>query len=136
MVAKKTLLKTMLGLLAPHHGEVIVDGQSLSSLDTCARSRLIGYVPQVHTATFPFSVRGIVLMGRTTYQSILSAPSEHDHNVTDRVIAAMGLRNLAERLYNEISGGERSLTLIARAVAQEPLYIISDEPTASLDLGH
>lgn len=133
---KTTLLKTMLGLLTPHGGNIILDGHAMADLTARARAQLIAYVPQVHAATFPFSVRDIVLMGRTAYQGLFSAPSQRDHAITDDVIEAMGLRAFADRPYNEISGGERQLALIARAVAQEPRYIILDEPTASLDLSH
>ncbi len=133
---KTTLLKTMLGLLPPHDGAITINGQKLTTLDARARAQLIAYVPQVHTATFPFSVRDIVLMGRTAHQSLFGAPSKRDHAITDDVIDAMGLRAFADRPYHEISGGERQLALIARALAQEARTIILDEPTASLDLSH
>ncbi len=133
---KTTLLKTLLGLLAPIAGEVRLDGRPLGRYSDRERARLVAYVPQVHNATFAFPVETIVLMGRTAHGGLFSRPSNADRAVAARVLERFGIAHLAERPYTMISGGERQLALLARALAQEPQFIVLDEPTASLDFGN
>jgi iron complex transport system ATP-binding protein len=133
---KTTLLKTMLGLLKPHGGSVSLDGLSLAAMPVGQRARLIGYVPQAHAGIFAFSVRDVVLMGRTAYQGVFAKPTALDRTIADDEIQRLGIGHLADQPYTMISGGERQLVLIARALAQQPRYVVLDEPTASLDFGN
>jgi len=133
---KTTLLKTLLGLLAPLAGEAAIDGRSLVNLSVRERARHIAYVPQLHTPTFAFTVEAVVLMGRTAHGSLFARPSAHDRAVARQSLTRFGIDQLAERPYTMISGGERQLVLLARALAQEPQFIVLDEPTASLDFGN
>jgi iron complex transport system ATP-binding protein len=133
---KTTLLKTLLGLLAPLAGEARIDGRSLASYSIRERARRIAYVPQLHTPTFAFTVETVVLMGRTAHGNLFSRPSAKDRAVAARALAEFGIETLAPRAYTMISGGERQLVLLARALAQEPQFIVLDEPTASLDFGN
>ena len=133
---KTTLLKTLLGLLAPKAGEVRLGDKSLSSYGSRERARMIAYVPQSHAATFAFTVETVVLMGRTAHGNLFSRPTEADRAVAARVLERFGIAHLAGRPYTMISGGERQLALLARALAQEPQFIVLDEPTASLDFGN
>jgi iron complex transport system ATP-binding protein len=133
---KTTLMKTLLGLLPPLHGRVLLDGEDIARLSRKHLARIIGYVPQAHSAFFPFTVNDIVLMGRSAHISLFAAPSPGDRAVAERALALLGIGHLKARIYTEISGGERQLVLIARALAQEPRILIMDEPTASLDFGN
>ncbi len=133
---KTTLLKTLLGLLPARGGSLALDGQSVATLSPPQRARALGYVPQAHAGTFAFTVLSVVLMGRSAHGGLFAAPSPHDHAVAHAMLERLGIDRLAERPYTLISGGERQLVLIARALAQEPAYVVLDEPTASLDFGN
>jgi iron complex transport system ATP-binding protein len=133
---KTTLLRTLLGLLRPRAGEVRVAGRLLESCSAVERARMVAYVPQSHVATFAFDVETIVLMGRTAHGNLFSRPTENDRAVVRAVLERLGIAHLAVRPYTMISGGERQLALLARALAQEPQFIVLDEPTASLDFGN
>ena len=133
---KTTLLKTLLGILPPQAGAVAIGGRAMSAISIRERARLIAYVPQVHNPTFAFTVESVVLMGRTAHGNLFSAPSAHDRDIAARVLDQFGISHLAGRAYTMISGGERQLVLLARALAQEPQFVVLDEPTASLDFGN
>jgi iron complex transport system ATP-binding protein len=133
---KTTLLKTLLGILKPRGGEVAIGGRSLADISVRERARLIAYVPQVHVPTFAFTVESVVLMGRTAHGTLFSRPSAHDRAVAARMLEQFGIPHLTARPYTMISGGERQLVLLARALAQEPQFVVLDEPTASLDFGN
>lgn len=133
---KTTLLKTLLGLIRPKAGTVLLDGKPLDSLSIRDRARIIAYVPQVHSGTFAYSVETVVLMGRTAHGGLFSRPSARDVAVAAQALDRFGIGHLAQRPYTLISGGERQLVLLARALAQEPRFVVLDEPTASLDFGN
>jgi len=133
---KTTLLKTLLGILPPLAGTALIDGKPITSYAAAERARRIAYVPQSHVPTFGFTVETVVLMGRTAHGSLFSAPSAADRLVAGRALERFGITSLKERPYTMISGGERQLVLLARALAQEPQFIVLDEPTASLDFGN
>ncbi|MEY4599904.1 MAG: hypothetical protein RLZZ445_2701 [Pseudomonadota bacterium] len=133
---KTTLFKTLLGLLPIQCGKVMLNDCELQQLERDEIARLVSYVPQAHGAFFPYSVRDVVLMGRTAHTGLFAAPSARDHDVALDAIRRMGIAYLAEAIYTQISGGERQLVLIARALAQEARMVVMDEPTANLDFGN
>ena len=133
---KTTLFRTILGLLSPLGGTVVIDGESLAGWSRPRLARVLGYVPQAQLGVFPFTVREVVLMGRTAHIGPFATPSRRDVALAEATLEALGVAHLAERPYTEVSGGERQMTLVARALAQEPRVLVMDEPTASLDFGN
>jgi len=133
---KTTLFKTLLGLLPARAGRVHLDGADLFTLSRTAVARAIAYVPQAHAAFFPFTVREVVVMGRASRLGPFSAPGPADEAAAERALETLGIGHLSGKIYTEISGGERQLVLIARALSGEPRLLMMDEPTASLDFGN
>ena len=133
---KTTLFRTLLRLLEPRDGAVLVDGASIAAWPRRRIARVFGYVPQAQLGTFPFTAREVVLMGRTAHVGLFGSPSTYDRRQAEAALDALGIAHLADRPYPEMSGGERQLALVARAVAQEPAILVMDEPTASLDFGN
>jgi len=133
---KTTLFKTMLGLIPAQGGEVRYADAPLARMARAEVARIAGYVPQAHTGYFPFSVFDVVLMGRAAHLGPFASPGKRDREIAQRALATIGIERLADAIYTRISGGERQMTLIARALAQEPSILVMDEPTASLDFGN
>ncbi|MGU3537508.1 ABC transporter ATP-binding protein [Methylobacterium sp. A54F] len=133
---KTTLFKTLLGLLPAQGGRVRLDGADIAGWPRAQVARAIAYVPQAHAALFPFTAEAVVLMGRASRIAPFASPGAADRAAAAAALAALGIGHLADRVYTELSGGERQLVLIARALAGEPRLLVMDEPTASLDFGN
>jgi len=130
---KTTLLKCMNALVVPEKGSIEINQKDIFKIGRGELARLVGFVPQSHTPSFPYTVGDIVLMGRVSCMGIFQQPSSEDYAKSDIAIELLGLSALRDRPYTQISGGERQLVLIARAIAQEPAALLLDEPTAHLD---
>ena len=135
-VGKSTLLKSLLGFLPLHQGVFLIDGKEIPYRDRRGMARLIGYVPQSHEPPFPFRVLDVVVMGSIARNRFFSGPSQKEFEQAARVLDLLGISRLRDCVYTEISGGERQMVLIARALMQEPHFLVMDEPTANLDLGN
>jgi iron complex transport system ATP-binding protein len=135
-VGKTTLFKTLLGLIAPLTGSIDVGGESLAGLSRTAVARQVGYVPLASPPDFTYTVLDLVVMGRTAYLGPFSQPRQADYDIATAALDALGIAPLAERDSTRISGGQRQLVLVARALAQEAQVLVMDEPTASLDLAN
>lgn len=133
---KTTLLRCILGLNRINKGEVIINGKNLKDMPQKERAKLMAYVPQAYTLSFPYSVIEVVLMGRTAHLVNGRRPSKKDLNIAYGALESLGILHLKDRLFNEISGGERQMVLVARAIAQRAKILIMDEPTANLDYGN
>jgi iron complex transport system ATP-binding protein len=133
---KTTLFRTLLGLLAPIAGKVSVGGRELAELSRAEVARALAYVPQASTSHFDFSLAEVVEMGRTAHLSTFARPGKRDREISLAALERMGIASLAARPVNAVSGGERQLALIARALATEARAVIMDEPTANLDFAN
>jgi iron complex transport system ATP-binding protein len=130
---KTTLLEILSGVRSPDVGQVRLHGTSVHQMAAHTRAQKIGLVPQTHAPVFAFSVRDVVMMGRTPYLGLFGTPDRRDRALVDEAIEMVGLTALRERPYTELSGGERQLALIARGLAQQTEILLLDEPTAHLD---
>jgi ABC-type cobalamin/Fe3+-siderophores transport system ATPase subunit len=133
---KTTLFKTILNLYQAETGRVILAKEDITYWSRERIAQHVGYVPQQHTPPFPYKVIDVVLMGRSAHLKVYQAPQAKDYYIADEALATMGILELRDKIYTEISGGERQLVLIARSLAQQPKVLIMDEPTANLDFGN
>ena len=128
---KSTLLKCLNKILRPEKGSVLLDGEDLLKMSGNEVARTLGYVPQKYGEE-RLTVYDTVLMGRKPY--IRWAAAENDFQAVERVLQIMHLEDYAMRPIHELSGGEMQKVIIARALAQEPKFLLLDEPISSLDL--
>ncbi|WP_027399116.1 ABC transporter ATP-binding protein [Anaerovorax odorimutans] len=135
-VGKTTLFKSLLGFLPLHGGNISLDGKPLCFSDYKRQAALIGYVPQVHEPPFPFQVLDVVVMGSIVRMNYFSGPSHGEYSKAEEILEMLGVSYLSNKVYTEISGGERQMVLIARALMQEPKFLMMDEPTSNLDFGN
>lgn len=135
-VGKSTLFRCMLGSLRPAKGNISIDGTSVSHLSAAQLARRIAFIPQSHNPVFNYSVFDMVLMGTTSQTGIFSAPGKYQAELAENALEKLGISHLKERSYSHISGGERQLVLIARALAQQAKILVMDEPSANLDFGN
>ncbi|MBM3695346.1 MAG: ABC transporter ATP-binding protein [Actinobacteria bacterium] len=133
---KTTLLHVVLGWLAPRGGEVVVAGRPQGEISPRRRGRLVALVPQTEHVPFDFSVLEYVLMGRTPHLGVLGMPGAQDHRIALETLESLGLDHLSRRPVPELSGGERQMVTLARALAQRTPILLLDEPTAHLDLSN
>ncbi|MCU6763291.1 Iron(3+)-hydroxamate import ATP-binding protein FhuC [uncultured Roseburia sp.] len=135
-VGKSTLFRNILGILSGYKGTILVNEQNTEGLSIEQMAKLIAYIPQSHETTFNFSVFDMVLMGTTSQTSLISIPGKKQRELVEAALERLGIGHLKNRGFAQISGGERQLTLIARALVQQTKVLIMDEPTANLDYGN
>lgn len=133
---KSTLLDLLIGIHKPSKGKIYLNGQDLSLLSATETARLVAYVPQNSVINMDYSVFEYILFGRSCHIPLGKSPGPHDYEKAHRYAEACGIAELLDKDINKVSGGEKQLAGIARALAQESPLIIMDEPTASLDLGN
>ena len=135
-VGKSTLFRCILGLLTDYSGKVLFDGQDSRSFSVREAARHVAYIPQSSAPVFNFSAFDIVLMGRTSAMRSFHSPRQEDIDKGHWAMEKIGISHLETRCFHRLSGGERQLVLIARAICQDAPVLMLDEPTANLDFGN
>lgn len=130
---KTTLLDTIMAVHRPEKGSITLLDRPLSSYRRHQIAAEIAYVPQIHDVYFPYTVREMVLMGRTAYTGLFGEPKEEDEEICLAAMRRVGVERFADQPYSRLSGGEIKLVLLARALGQQTRLIVMDEPTAHLD---
>lgn len=133
---KSTCLRSMLGLIPRDAGEIHFLGRSLENHPVQTRARQIGYLPQNAECQWPMTVERVVMLGRLPYLPPWGHPAPRDHTAVLDAMGSVDVAHLAHRPVNELSGGERSRVLLARALAGEPRLLFADEPSSGLDPYH
>ena len=133
---KTTLFRCCLNFLQPSSGQICLFNKPVSSFTPAHLARHVAYVPQAHQLTFPFTVREVVEMGRSPHKGLRLSLSRLDREVVAHVMDRVGITHLGSRVYSSLSGGQRQLALIARALAQSAELLFMDEPTSSLDFSN
>ncbi len=131
---KTTLLNAVTGLVRPTRGRIVIMGRDGEGLGERERARLVAVVPQAWGRDFPFTCKGVVLMGRYPHLGLLGGYGVRDHAIAARAMEQTCVPHLSGRPFDQVSGGEAQSVIIARALAQETPVLLLDEGTSGLDL--
>ncbi len=133
---KTSIIKALSRVLPLRSGKILLDGQDINGLSRSQMAKMIGVVPQNPLMPETFTVAEVVLLGRTPHLGLLRHESARDLKIVEWAMERTGISTLASRKIGELSGGERQRVTVARVLAQEPVAILLDEPTANLDINH
>ena len=133
---KSTLLRCLCNLYRLKAGSISIDGREIGLYRPADLAKKIGFIPQIHTPTFPYTVLQVVLMGRTPHLNMIATPSSRDYKIAEEAIRTVNIEYIKDKPYTELSGGQMQLVLMARVLAQEPEILLLDEPTSHLDVGN
>ena len=135
-VGKSTLLRCLLGILPPYEGSVLLDGEDVQALSPSKLAKKMAYIPQSHDPVFHYTVFDMVLMGTAPRTGTFSVPGTAQKLRAEAAMEKLNIGELSRRDYRKLSGGQRQLVLMARAMAQGARMLLMDEPTASLDFAN
>ena len=135
-VGKSTLFKSILRLIPLLGGKALFEGEDMATWSIEKTAQAVGYVPQASQLAFDFSAFDVVLLGRTSSVGAFGSPTEEDEEIALSAARQLGIERLMDKSFQELSGGEQQLVIIARTLAQRPRMLVMDEPTAALDFGN
>lgn len=133
---KTTLFKLLLKVLTPTAGSIHINGKEMGQLSLAELSKIVAWVPQEEEPLFPYTVHEYLMLGRAPHLGFFDVPTVEDERVIRRTLAELGISGLIHRRTTDLSGGEKRLIFIARALVQQTRVLILDEPTVHLDLGN
>ncbi|NLW50688.1 MAG: ABC transporter ATP-binding protein [Candidatus Brocadiaceae bacterium] len=133
---KSTLLRCMNGALRPQSGRVCLDGRPIRDMPPREVARHVAVVPQDSSSAVPFTAGEVVLLGRYAHGGLWGGESDEDRRIAAAALAEVGASHLADRRFDQLSGGERRRVVIARALAQQGRVFLLDEPATHLDVAH
>jgi iron complex transport system ATP-binding protein len=133
---KTTLLRVVSGAMPAMHGQIAIEGNDLRTIGRRKLARTMACLLQDISLDLAFTVRELVMMGRSPHLPRIGGETPHDFEVAENAMKLCDVSHLADRSITEISGGERQRVLIALCLAQEPRILLLDEPTNHLDIGH
>ena len=133
---KSTLFKCILRFLKDYEGNIYLEGEDMKKMSRQQIAKKIAYIPQTTVPVFNYTVLDIVLMGLTGELKLLESPKKKHIEKAEQILAELGITHLRNRGFGRISGGERQLVLLARAIIQDAKLLVMDEPTANLDYGN
>jgi len=132
---KSTLIRLILKLLEADD-KIQIAGKSLKEYSHKEIAEHIAYIPQYHNVPFNYSVLEMVVMGRISKLGFFASPSKNDYAIAQEALQRAGIAELKDRPFGQLSGGQKQLVLLARAIAQEVNVFIMDEPVNGLDYGN
>lgn len=135
-VGKTTMFRSIMGFLRLIEGEILLDGTPREQISDREFAKTVSYVPQSQEPFFPYTAVDMVVMGCAVHLKTFGMPGVKEFSIANRVMELLGISHLRNKLFTQISGGERQMVLIARALAQDPKLLVMDEPTANLDFGN
>lgn len=133
---KTTLIHCLNGILTPVSGQILIYNKALMSFSRNNIARQISLVPQEHLDIFPYKVIDVIVMGRAPFLKACASPDNHDYKIAINALKELNAQGLADENFNRISGGERQIVLLARALAQATKIMLLDEPTNHLDFNN
>jgi iron complex transport system ATP-binding protein len=133
---KTTLIKLVSGILKPKQGEIRLNGSGLSQLSRKSVARSLAVVPQQSHIPFAFTVSEVVMLGRIPFLKTFAEETRLDRQTVANAMQLVGINELKERRFDELSGGEQQKVILAMALAQQPQLLLLDEPTVHLDIAH
>ncbi len=133
---KSTLLNCIAGILAPQRGQVLLHDRPLSAMSNKEIARHIAYVSQLPPDTYQYCVRDYVVLGRAGHLGLFDRPGAQDYALVENALAKLSIAELADKIYMQLSGGQKQLVNIAKILVQQPQLILFDEPTSALDYGN
>ncbi|WP_349669765.1 ABC transporter ATP-binding protein, partial [Lacrimispora sp.] len=131
---KSTLLKSIYKVIKPTQGSIYLGDLDVVKSDPKSVSRIMGVVGQFNDLSFDFTVQEMVLMGRTPHKKFMEGDSEEDYKIVSTALNQVSLSGYESRSYLTLSGGEKQRVILARALAQQPSFLVMDEPTNHLDI--